>query len=283
MSKIRFSRKLLSIPYGIFLLLFVIVPLVLIVLYAFTKTVDSNAHFYYRNEGYQFTFDNVISFFSNISNINTFIVSVFTGLLNTVICLLIGYPIAYILAKKEYKFSFIIVVLFIMPMWINFVLRTSATREMFYGFKEMTGIDITGAKYPFFATMVGMVYNYLPFVVLPLYSTMIKMNRSLIEASMDLGANPVQTFIKTIIPMTMPGVLSAASMVFMPTMSSFVISDVMGERQFSLIGNIIQTYFDQSMWHLGSFFALIMLIIILISMFLTRNMEKEENARGGLW
>ncbi len=283
MSKVRFSRKLLSIPYGIFLVLFVIVPLILIFVYAFTKTVDVNPHFTYRGEGYQFTFDNVVSFFGNISNINTFIVSVVTGLLNTVICLLLGYPIAYILAKKEYKFSFIIVILFIMPMWINFVLRTSATREMFYGFKEITGIDITGAKYPFFATMVGMVYNYLPFVVLPLYSTMIKMNRSLIEASYDLGANKVQTFFKTIIPMTMPGVISAASMVFMPTMSSFVISDVMGERQLSLIGNIIQTYFDQSMWHLGSFFALIMLVIIIVSMFLTRNMEKEENTRGGIW
>ncbi len=283
MSKSRFSRKLLAIPYGIFLVLFVIVPLVLIFVYAFTKTTEVNPHFIYRGEGYCFTFDNVRSFFGNISNINTFIVSVFVGLLNTVICLLIGYPIAYILAKKEYKFSFIVVILFIMPMWINFVLRTSATREMFYGFKEITGIDITGARYPFFATMVGMVYNYLPFVILPLYSTMTKMNRSLIEASMDLGANPVQTFVKTIIPMTMPGIISASSMVFMPTMSSFVISDVMGERQFSLIGNIIQNYFDQSMWHLGSFFALIMLIIIIVSMFLTRNVEKEENARGGLW
>lgn len=283
MSKLRFSRKLLSIPYGVFLALFVIIPLVLIFVYAFTKTTEIDPHFIYRGEGYRFTFDNVVSFFSNISNINTFIVSVFTGLLNTLICLLIGYPIAYILAKKEYKFSFIIVILFIMPMWINFVLRTSATREMFYGFKEITGIDITGAKYPFFATMVGMVYNYLPFVILPLYSTMTKMNRSLIEASMDLGANPPQTFVKTIIPMTMPGIISACSMVFMPTMSSFVISDVMGERQFSLIGNIIQNYFDQSMWHLGSFFALIMLVIILVSMFLTRNVEKEENARGSIW
>ena len=283
MSKLKFSRKLLAIPYGIFLVLYVIIPLVLIIIYAFTENVESNPHFVYRGEGYRISFENALSFFGNISNINTFIVSIFTGFLNTVICLLIGYPIAYILAKKEYKFSFLVVILFIMPMWINFVLRTSATREMFYGLKEITGIDITGAKYPFFATMVGMVYNYLPFTILPLYSTMTKMNRSLIEASMDLGATPVQTFVKTIIPMTMPGIISAANMVFMPTMSSFVISDVMGERQFALIGNIIQTYFDQAMWHLGSFFALTMLVIILVSMFLTRNVEKEENARGGLW
>lgn len=283
MLKPRFSRKLLAIPYGVFLALFVIIPLFLILLYAFTKTVDSNPHFVYRGEGYQFTFDNLISFFGNISNINTFIVSVLIGIGNTVICIIIGYPIAFILAKKEYNFSFIIVILFIMPMWINFVLRTSATREMFYGLKELTGIDITGSNHPYLATMIGMVYNYLPFVILPLYTTMIKMNHSLIEASMDLGANRVQTFIKTIIPMTFPGIISAINMVFMPTMSSFVISDVMGERQVSLIGNTIQIYFDQSMWHLGSFFALIMLVIILISMFATRNMEKEDDARGSLW
>lgn len=285
MSKLRFSRKLLSIPYGIFLGLFVIIPLILIFIYAFTKEVETGVtpHFWYRNEGYRFTFDNVVSFFGNISNINTFIVSVLIGIANTIICILIGYPIAYILAKKEYNFSFIVVILFIMPMWINFVLRTSATREMFYGLKTLTGIDITGASHPYLATMIGMVYNYLPFVVLPLYTTMIKMNRSLIEASMDLGANPFQTFVKTIIPMTLPGVISAVNMVFMPTMSSFVISDVMGERQVSLIGNSIQIYFDQSMWHLGSFFALIMLVIIIVSMIATRNMEKEENARGSLW
>lgn len=283
MSKIKFSRKLLSIPYGIFMVLFVIVPLFLILLFAFTKTVNANPHFTFQGEMYQFTFDNVVSFFSNISNINTFIISILIGLGNTIICLIIGYPIAYILAKKEYNFNFLIVILFIMPMWINFVLRTSATRELFYGLKELTGIDITGANHPYLATMIGMVYNYLPFVILPLYSTMLKMDKNLVEASMDLGAGPAKTFFKTIIPITMPGIISACSMVFMPTMSSFVISDVMGERQISLIGNSIQIYFDQSMWHLGSFFALIMLVIILISMFVTRNVNKEESVRGGIW
>ena len=283
MSKIRFSRKYLSVPYGAFLILFVIIPLLLIVFYAFTKTVEANPHFTLGGEYYQFTFDNFKSFFGNISNINTFIISVLIGLGNTVICLLFGYPIALILSKKDYKFSFIVVVLFILPMWINFVLRTSATRELFYGLKEWTGLDITGAAHPYLATMIGMVYNYLPFVILPLYSTMIKMDHSLIEASMDLGANKPKTFIKTVIPMTMPGIISAASMVFMPTMSSFVISDVMGERQVSLIGNTIQIYFDQSMWHLGSFFALIMLVIILLSMFFTRNVQKEDNVRGSVW
>ena len=204
-------------------------------------------------------------------------ISLAIGLGNTIICLLIGYPIAFILAKKEYKFNYIIVLLFVMPMWINFVLRTAATRDLLFT------LGLSGGDHPYISTMIGMVYNYLPFTILPLYTTMLKMDRSLIEASMDLGANKVQTFTKTIIPMTFPGIVSAASMVFMPTMSSYVISDVMGERQISLIGNIIQLYFDQGLWNLGSFVALILLTIILVFMVATRNMEKEDNVRGGLW
>lgn len=164
-----------------------------------------------------------------------------------------------------------------MPMWINFVLRTAATRDL------LTWVGISGGEHPYIATMIGMAYNYLPFVILPLYTTMIKMDRSQVEASMDLGANRFQTFVKTIIPMTMPGIISAVSMVFMPTMSSYVISDVLGERKISLIGNIIQTYFDQIMWNMGSLVALIMMIFIFIGMFITRNSQKEELSRGNLW
>lgn len=154
------------------------------------------------------------------------------GALNTIICLLIGYPIAYLLANKKYNSNKVIVMLFIMPMWINFVLRTAATRDL------LTAIGIKGGNMPYLAVMIGMVYNYLPFVILPLYSTMLKMDKSVIEASSDLGAKPYQTFIKTIIPMSMPGIISAATMVFMPTMSSFVISDILGERKIQLLGNL---------------------------------------------
>ncbi len=270
MLNFKLQRKYLAIPYGIFLCLFVIIPMLLIVLYAFT--IDDPV-----TGKLVFSFENLTTFFSNSYNLHTFIISLAIGLANTVISILIGYPIAYVLAKKEYKFRSIVVLLFVMPMWINFVLRTAATRDLLYS------IGLSGGDYPYLATMIGMVYNYLPFTILPLYTTMLKMDRSLIEASMDLGANKVQTFFKTIIPITMPGIISAASMVFMPTMSSFVISDVMGERQISLIGNTIQAYFDQGLWNLGSFVALIMLVIILGSMFATRNVEKEDNVRGGLW
>ncbi len=265
MSKIKFTRKMLSIPYAIFMVLFVVVPLLLVIFYAFT---DAEGHF---------SLGNVVTFFSNSTNLNTFVISILIGVATTALCLVIGYPVAMILAKKEYKFGGVFVMLFVMPMWINFVLRTAATRDLLFWF------GISGGEQPYLATMIGMVYNYLPFVILPLYTTMLKMDRSLIEASMDLGANKVQTFIKTIIPMTMPGIVSAASMVFMPTMSSYVISDVMGERQISLIGNTIQTYFDKSLWNMGSFIALFMIVIILITSFMKRNIEKQEDARGSLW
>ena len=163
-----------------------------------------------------------------------------------------------------------------MPMWINFVLRTAATRDLLFA------MGINGGEHPYGATMIGMVYNYLPFVILPLYTTMTKMDLSLIEASYDLGANKVQTFFKTVIPMTMPGIASAATMVFMPTMSSYVISDVMGERKISLIGNSIQLYFDQGLWNLGSLVALIMLIIMAFGAFCADS-GQEDNVRGGMW
>ena len=129
--------------------------------------------------------------------------------------------------------------------------------------------------------MIGMVYNYLPFVILPLYSTMLKLDKSQIEASYDLGANKFQTFYKTIIPMSMPGISSAVTMVLMPTMSSYVISDIMSERKITLIGNYINDAFGQRLWNAGSLYALIMLILVFITMKIFKN--QDEDARGGLW
>lgn len=267
MSKIKFKRKYLSIPYFLFLMFFVVVPLLLIVYYALS------------DESGRISLTNLTKFFANKNKIGLLSISILIGALNTALCILIGYPVAMILAKKnrgKNKMS-IMILLFIMPMWINFVLRTAATRDLLYW------IGLDGGTHPYLATMIGMVYNYLPFTILPLYTTMLKMDKGLIDASYDLGANKFQTFIKTQIPLSMPGIISAAMMVFMPTMSSFVISDVMGERKIQLIGNTIQFNFDQMRWHEGSFIALIMLVIIGISIILTRKVDKEEDARGGIW
>ena len=164
-----------------------------------------------------------------------------------------------------------------MPMWINFVLRTTATRDILFA------IGLTGGSHPYAATLIGMVYNYLPFVILPLYTTMLKLDKSQIEAASDLGANPVQVFIKNIIPQTIPGIISAVTMTLVPVMSSYVISDALSEGNITLIGNSIYINFANYQWNNGSFTAFILLILVLLSMLMTRNSGKEETARGGLW
>ena len=265
-AKFHFKRSQLAIPYAIFLILFIILPLLLILYYSFT---DADGKFCW--------FSNFVNFFSSGSKISTLLVSIVIGAVNTILCLLIGYPIAYLLANKKYNKSTVMVLLFIMPMWINFVLRTAATRDL------LNAIGINGGEMPYLAVTIGMVYNYLPFTILPLYSVMLKMDKSVIEASADLGAGPFKQFTKAIIPMSMPGIISAATMVFMPTMSSYVIADVLGERKIQLLGNLIDLSFNHSMWNNGSTIAVIMLVILSISIFATRKVNKEDNTRGGLW
>ena len=263
--KLRFQRKQLCIPYFIFLILFVIIPILLIVYYAFT---DSNGFF---------TFDALVNFFSSTNKLNVLLVSLLFGVLNTVICLIIGYPIAYILANKKYNSNYVIVMLFVMPMWINFVLRTGATRDV------LSWIGLSGGEHPYLATMIGLVYNYLPFVILPLYSTMLKLDRSQIEAAIDLGCNRYQVFTKSIFPQSIPGVISAAMMVFMPTMSSYVIPDVLSEGKVILFGNSIYLNYSNYQWGDGSFMALIMLLIVVISMLVTRNFSEKDEGKASTW
>ena len=164
-----------------------------------------------------------------------------------------------------------------MPMWINFVIRTGATRDL------LTWIGLSGGSYPEAATIIGLVYNYLPFTILPLYTTMLKMDRNQIEASRDLGATPFQTFVKVIIPMTMPGIVSAATMVFMPTISSYVISDILSEYNVVLFGSYIDLYFNQNDWYFGSFMALIMLLLIAISVVISRKFSKDNEGKESIW
>lgn len=262
----RFQRKYLCIPYVVFLILFIILPIILIVFYAFTDS-----------QGYP-SFEAVVDFFSSTTKISILLNSVFIALQTTLICLLIGYPVAYFLANKKFNRNGVLITLFIMPMWINFVLRTGATRDL------LTWLGVNGGRTPYLATLVGMVYNYLPFTILPLYTTMLKLDKSQIEATADLGAKPSQVFFKNIIPQSIPGIISAAEMVFMPTMSSYVISDTMSEGKITLFGNSIYISFSNSQWNTGSFLALIMLVIIFLSMLVTRRFSKdEEEVRGGTW
>ena len=264
--KFRFQRKYLSLPYILFFIFFVIAPLFLIVYYAFTDKATGNI-----------SINNLIKFISDSTNLDVLVISITYGVINTALCLLIGYPIAYFLADKKINKSAVMLTLFIMPMWINFVIRTGATRDL------LNWIGLSGGTYPEVATIIGLVYNYLPFTILPLYTTMLKMDRSQIEASKDLGANPFQTFIKVIIPMTMPGIISGATMVFMPTISSYVISDILSEYNVVLFGSYIDLYFNQSDWNFGSFMALIMLLLILVSVAITRKFSKDDEGKESIW
>jgi spermidine/putrescine transport system permease protein len=191
------------------------------------------------------------------------------------LCLLIGYPISYLLANKKYNTKYVLVLLFVMPMWINFVLRTGATRDV------LSWLGINGGTHPYVATMIGLVYNYLPFVILPLYTTMLKLDQSQIEAATDLGCNRIQVFTKSIIPQSIPGIVSAAQMVFMPTMSSYVIPETLSEGKIVLFGNSIYLGFANNQWNSSSFMAIIMLLIIGISMLATRNFSEKDTGKGG--
>jgi spermidine/putrescine transport system permease protein len=259
-----FQRKMLSIPYVLFLLLFVIGPILIILLYAFT------------DEKMMFSFDAFINFFTTPSKLNVLWVSLFVALQTTIICLLIGYPLAYFLADKKVNKNVVLVTLFIAPMWINFVLRTWATRDL------LGWIGIDGGSFPYLATLIGMVQNYLPFVILPLYTTFLKLDKSQIEAAADLGANPRQVFTKSILPQSVPGIVSATLMTFMPTMSSYVISDIFSEGKITLFGNFINLEFNNKLWNDGSLMAMIMLVLIGVSMFLTRDKNKETTKGANL-
>ncbi len=264
--KFRFQRKYFSIPYTIFLSLFVVIPILLIIYYAFSD-----------NSG-ALSLSAASKFFSDTSKLEVILVSFFIAVQTTLICLLLGYPVAYFLADKKYNKNVVLVMLFIMPMWINFVLRTTATRSILFA------INLTGGNTPYLATLIGMVYNYLPFVILPLYTTMLKLDKSQIEAASDLGANPFQTFIKNILPQSLPGIISAITMTLVPVMSSYVISDALSEGNITLIGNSIYINFANYQWHNGSFMAFILLILVLISMLATRKSgSNQATARGGLW
>ena len=269
--RFMFQRKYLGIPYALFLVLFIIIPILIIIGYAFSyEYTDWETGIV----TVRFSFQAFINFFTNWSKLNVLFVSIFIALQTTLICLLIGYPLAYFLADKKINKNAVLVTLFVAPMWINFVLRTGATRDL------LTWMGINGGTAPYLATLIGMVQNYLPFVILPLYTTMLKLDKSQIEAAADLGANPLQVFFKSILPQSIPGIVSAFTMTFMPTMSSYVISDTLSEGKITLFGNYINLEFSNKAWHDGSFMAMIMLILIGLTLVITQNFGKEEESRG---
>ena len=253
--KLRFSRKTLCIPYAVFLLFFVIAPMLVIVFYAFT---DKNNHV---------SFTNFLQFFSDPMKLSTIVYSVVIALITTVICLLIAYPVACILARSKMKRKHIILLLFVTPMWINFVLRVNAIREL------INWIGLLGET-NYANTVFGMVYDFLPFMILPLYTTISKIDNSLYEASADLGANAATTFFRVTLPLSFSGIISGITMVFLPSMTNYVVSDMLGNSKITIIGKFIETYFGTD-WHMGSMIALILLLVVLVTSVLTGGFNSD--------
>ena len=258
------SRKNFAIPYALFLISFIVCPLVLIVIYSFTTP---DFHLTLNNYKVVFTVD----------NINTLVNSIFISLVSTIICLLIGYPLAYLLADRKVNKSTVLIYFFVMPMWINFVLRSNATKELL----QFVGLEASTPFGMYLCVIIAMVYDYLPFVILPLYSTMLKLDKSLIEASKDLGAKPIQVFTKAVIPMTLPGIISAATMVFMPSMCCYVITDVFSNKKLQIMGNLINQYFGAAQWNYGAAAAIVLLVILFVLMRLTNTDKKKSKDKAG--
>lgn len=278
--KPRFSRKLLAIPYGLFLAAFVVIPLFIIVFYAFT---DDNGTFSWDYVKYFFSEDgnNFWDFFSS-SNFKTIVRSLFIATASTLICLLIAYPIAYIIAKSKIKNKSALLLMFIVPMWVNFVLRINALKELL----DWIGIYNASNGWNMFNTILGMVYDFLPFMILPIYTTIIKIDTSYTEAAQDLGATGAKAFLKITLPLSKAGIMSGVSMVFLPSMTNYVVSNYLTEHNVKIIGKLIDDYFTNDLWHDGSFIALVLLVFMFLITWLTGGFEADEqtNARGtSLW
>lgn len=258
----RFSRKSLSIPYIIFLLAFVAAPLLVVLYYAFTN-----------GEG-QFTMANFTGFFTSPNTIGTLLYSVMIALSVTLLCLLIAYPAAYCLARLHGHKKTILLMLFILPMWINFTLRITALKEI------LTAIEGNLAFHPFFNTVIGMTYDFLPFMILPLYTTLEKLDNSLMEAANDLGANPWQGFLKVTLPLSVPGMLSGVTMVFLPAMTNYVVLDMMYNSTY-IMGSLISSYFSAYDWHNGSIISIVLLLIIFLLTIATNQFGEDANENRG--
>ncbi|SCY79639.1 ABC transporter permease [Alkaliphilus peptidifermentans] len=269
----------ISSPYIIWMTIFIVFPILLILFFGITIRTD---------EGFKLSLENFQRFFEPIYLLVLWR-SIRLAFISTVICLILGYPMAMILANKDLKMKNTLVLLFVIPMWMNFLLRTYAWMTLLErggiinSFLSLLRIPPINLLYTEEAVILGMVYNFLPFMVLPIYSVLIKIDKSLLEAAEDLGADSYTVLRKVIFPLSIPGVISGITMVFMPAVTTFVISRLLGGGQFTLIGNLIeQQFLFVGDWNFGSAISIVMIILILISMGFMSKYEKE-NEGAGLW
>ena len=265
-------KSFLAYPYVIWSAIFIVIPLILVVLFSFTQEIDGKQVFSIAN--YKDLMDPIY--------FKVFFRSVILAGGSTLICLIVGYPVAYLVSKVNVSKRGTLILLFILPMWMNFLLRTYAwvailgKNGLLNTFLGWFGIPHTSILYTNAAILLGMVYNFLPFMVLPIFNSLSKMDNDLINAARDLGANSFQVFIKVIFPLSLPGVVSGITMVFMPAVTTFAISRLLGGGKFMLIGDLIEQQFTVvGDWNFGSAVSIFMMIIILISMAVMSRFEDE--------
>lgn len=258
----RLTRKSLAIPYALYLICFVAAPLLVLFYYAFT------------NGSGQPTLANLTGFFADPNTLGTLCYSIGLAGVTTAVSLLIAYPTAYILANSQLKAKSVMVMLFVMPMWINFSLRITALKEI------LTLLEGNLAYYPFLNSVIGLTYDFLPFMILPIYNTIVKLDHSLIEAAMDLGADSRSAFLRVTLPLSVPGIASGVAMVFLPAMTNYVVLDMLYNSTY-IMGSLIGSYFAAYNWHGGSMIALILLAFICLFTFLSGSGDEGDARRGG--
>ena len=274
----RFTQ--LAIPYAVWVALMILLPMLLILLYAFTTQGNDIVNF-------SFTLDHFIRFFTDQDFLLILWRSLVIAFKTTIICVLLGYPIAYFIARSSDKVRNILVLVITLPMWINMLVRTYAWIGIlsdggilqnilsFLGFGEPELLYTEGA------VLLGMVYNFLPFMILQVNTSLCKMDKSLLEASADLGANRFQTFWRVTFPLSLSGVISGITLVFLPAVSSFFIPKLLGGGQFFLIGNVIENQFiTVGEWNFGSAISMIMAVVMMLCMFLIRRVDERNSGRG---
>lgn len=253
-----FRPTAFAFPYLAVTLVFVLVPLVLVLVYAF------------RGEDGSFTFANFASVFTEVENVRQLAQTVGIAALSTAICLLLAYPVAYILASAPFNKMAILSLLFIIPMWINFVLRIFALKSL---------LSMMGIGQGYFAAVVGIVYDFFPYMLLPIYTVLANMDKSYVEAARDLGAGSVRTFFRVTLPLSVPGVISGISMVFMPVFSSYAITKTMGDMNTTVIGAKIASLFGQHSYGVGAALSFVLLVIVLVVMVVT-NLVSRRTAKA---
>lgn len=273
----KLKRQFLAGPYLVWIIGFILLPLAFILYYAVTNADGA------------FTFENIAAIADPV-HVKSILLSLKLGFLCTLVCLILAYPLCMILSSFKFKHQSFVVFLFILPMWMNFMLRILAWRLLLSNngivnaFFELIGIGRIKMLNTPTAVVFGMVYDFLPFMILPIYNSMVRIKNDIIEAAKDLGASNFIILLKIIFPLTLSGIISGVIMVFVPALTSFVISDLLGGGKVLLIGNVIEQEFMQGTnWHLGSGLSIVLMIFVIASMTLMNKFDKDGDGGTAVW